>query len=506
MPIDARHIPVKRPHFQVRDQGLFFLISRRPMAVLDPAAVEIWEAIDGTANVGQLQGRFSGAAEQVARFRDLGALEIVEADFGSSRIPVLVVEPHMDDAILSVGGQMWSRRHECEFTVLTVVGVSNFTTYERIGREYFDVATVSELRKAESRVVMRMLGGHHLAFDVPDAPLRYRPGTWTVDWYLRNRRPLAAFKNASPDPGETSALEERLLETFRTTPARQIWIPMGIGTAADHEMTRDACLGAILRAKDLLRDVDIFMYQDVPYVNQFPDHARQLVEAMATLGGELEPSYDDIGESLAAKLRMLAVFGSQFKPSYMDPKVEESARGAARPNAGIGERKYRFRSLPDRVDRELLYSGRDAIHELRSRLDRWCPKHRDAKRIRIVLPMGAGRWEESMRALRAEFPEAVFEVHINEQAMDETGRYISPGIDLRPVPGKPIAWVGRLLQLTISRPIPTIFVTSAKLRKSWGLLRLSFFPSEPLPVTTLDHLTLALKARRESPSARPHAS
>ena len=106
----------------------------------------------------------------------------------------------MDDAVLSVGGLMWALRNTCEFTVVSIAGHSNFTSYYMLDREFFNVARVSALRKAESELVMRLLGGRHVILEEYDAPLRCQPGNWTLDWYRRHRRSIIAYiHHCSPE-------------------------------------------------------------------------------------------------------------------------------------------------------------------------------------------------------------------------------------------------------------------------------------------------------------------
>ena len=70
----------------------------------------------------------------------------------------MVIEPHMDDAVLSVGGLMLQRCGECEFLIVTIATRSVATSYRDLDREFFDIETVSGIRKAESRIVARLLG------------------------------------------------------------------------------------------------------------------------------------------------------------------------------------------------------------------------------------------------------------------------------------------------------------------------------------------------------------
>jgi hypothetical protein len=193
-------VPLRRPHFTLREHALFFLLSTRAHLPLDGEDERLWNSIDGVSSIGQLGREFPSVRERLRRLWDKGVCEIAPGSFPAGRRRVLVLEPHMDDAILSVGGVMWSLRNECEFTLATIASRSNFTSYYFREREFFDVDRVSALRRAESSLAMRLVGGTHVTLDLPEAPLRFQPGNWTIDWYRRSKKLVDAFiMHASPD-------------------------------------------------------------------------------------------------------------------------------------------------------------------------------------------------------------------------------------------------------------------------------------------------------------------
>lgn len=498
MQLAGNLVPLKRPHFHLRGAQLFFLISRRPQAEFDSVDAKVWTGIDGVATIDRLQGRFPEARERIQKFWHLGAIELAEARFPANRRRILVVEPHMDDAVLSVGGTMWRRRHRCEFTVLSATGYSNFTSYYLTGRDYFDVDTVTQLRRAESALAMRLLGGRHRVLDQPDAPLRYQPGNWTRDWYARNRRSVIAFINHSATNAETETWAGALMQALASTDAEEVWVPLGVGSSVDHEGVRNACLRALTRLQGRGWQKDLFLYQDVPYAIRFPRHSIQIIEAMLAAGGSVERVGDDIGPVMPAKRRLISVFGSQFKPSYMDSQVVASARQAVSPASGFGELRYRVTALPPRMDPFDFYSGRDQVRSLSLRLGEWYPRHQTARRIRILCPRGVGRWKEDLLPLLEVFPRAVLEVHISRDALDETRRFVSPRIAIRPVDGLKRAWTLRILRLAVSRPRPLVVLTGGHLRRLRLPARAIWVFADPLLATTMDHLVQALRMRVSS--------
>lgn len=490
-------VPIRRPHFELREGGLFFLVSRRPHAELDGQEQALWSAIDGTASFGVLRQSFPGLDALVSRFWTLGVVELAETSFRNDRGRILVVEPHMDDAVLSVGGLMWQRRHEAEFCVLAVASESNFTSYHKMDRPYYDVAAVSALRRAESDTVMRLLGGRMDVLGAFDAPLRYYDGEWTLDWFLANRSAMATYVNHSAPPEAVDRMAQQLAERFAASDAQELWIPMGIGISADHETTRNACLAALQSNPDLFARFDVYLYQDTPYVIDYPDHAARIVAALGQAGARLEPTCADIGGALPDKLRLLAIFGSQFKPSYMDPKTVAAAQqSGASSGMEQGEIRYRLRSLPKGPLQAALYSGRPKVEAIVRKLQRWYPRNRAARRIRILIPTGVGCWQDDMGFLLEAFPCAVFEVHLAAGAKGEAGRLDSPRLDVRIVGSSARDWAKRIARVLVSSPRPLIVVTGNKLWQAAPLVRIGLFPFRPLAVSTIDHLVAALRSLR----------
>lgn len=498
--VEEHLIPVKRPHYRLNGSSLFFLISKRPHTELDCADAELWQAIDGVSSVGELIQSFPDAQRQLFRLWQEGTIELAEANFLTNRRRVLVVEPHMDDAVLSVGGMMWQRRHEANFTVLSVASESNFTSYHKLDRPFYEVATVSALRRAESEVVMRLLGGQLDVLGTLDAPLRYSGGDWSENWFLAHRRAVSAFTNHSPSPHAIDLLADLLAARFSASDAQELWIPMGIGFNADHEATRNACLAALQRTPSLFERLDVYLYQDTPYVIEFSEHEPRIATSLREAGAVLEPTYSDIGIDLPAKLRLLSVFGSQFKPGFMDPLVVASARHAGkRVDMDFAEARYRLAALPTRPTEAELYSGRPNVEAIARQLRRWYPRRCNARRIRILSPIGVGCWQQDMGHLLDAFPEAVLEVHLSDSAAGEAERLVSARLDVRPVASSARGWLRRISRVLISRPWPMIVVTGNNLWKAAPLVRFALFLWRPLVVTSVDHLVAALRLLEPSP-------
>ena len=490
-------VPLKRPHYELRQGHLFFLISTRPYAQLDDVDEELWRRIDGIASVGQLRELVPDVGRRIARFWELAVCEVAQPQQlsagGLGRRRVLVVEPHMDDAVLSVGGVMWARRGECEFTVVTIAGQSNFTSYYYLDRDYFNVERVSALRAAESRLAMRLLGGRHQTLNELEAPLRFQPGNWTLEWYRHHRKLVDAFIGHRASEGEVESWALRLVQLLRDTQAAEIWLPLGVGSHTDHELTRDAWLRALTRLPHFAPRTSLYFYQDVPYATQFPDHTSAIVRALTAAGAVLETRPDDIGASLEAKLRLVSIFASQFKPSYMAALIDKSARQASPSGKGHYELRFKVERLPDMINGLALYSRYMAIERLAPKVRSWYRRHRSAPVIRILSPVPVARWAEDLSFLLQAFPRAVLEIHVSEEYLAETWRLTSSRVHVRAIHGREGGWIAHLLRVGISRPRPTVVLTGEGLMALAPLARVGLVLSDPLVATRLNDLVLALR-------------
>lgn len=406
----------------------------------------------------------------------------------------------MDDAILSVGGLMWSLREACEFTLVTAGGRSNFTSYHMMERDFFDVQHVSALRSAESALVMRLLGGRHLDLGLSEAPLRYQDGNWSLDWFKRHRKIIGGFIGHSGFEDEIDvwacAIERVLLESQ----AEEIWMPLGIGGHADHELSRNACLRVLSRQPLLATQKAVYLYQDVPYANALPLHTQQIVHALTDRGARLEQRLEDVSDAFEAKLRLLSIYGSQFKMSYMTPKVEAAARHASLGGDRQFECLYRVLRSPGLVDPFQVYSGRQVVEELTAHLAPWYSRNRLAQRVRILAPVPVGRWREDLEFLLEMFPNATLEFHVAAHNLAETERLVSPRIEVRPVQGEARDWLLRLLKLAVSQPCPTVVLPGEE-RAAAGRAAALLCPfSDTLVGTRMTHFTRALRMVSASPA------
>ncbi len=494
-PLPADSVPVRLPHYRLRDGGLYFLISQRPVAVLNAHEQEVWESLDGSVRVRDLAARFPAGAGEAAlrRFVELGVCLPIATSFPEGRRRVVVIEPHMDDGTLSLGGTMWSRRAQCEFTIVTVAGRCNFTSYYYLERDYFDVDEVSALRRAESALVARAIGGRHVVLDLPEAPLRYRAGNWALDWYRRHRASISAFISHTSGPEELRAWTEAIRQALRELPADEVWMPIGVGPHTDHELTRNASLTLLAEDPELFSRCAVRLYQEVPYAARFPRFTAAIVEELTRSGAKLEIERVPVTEAFPDKLRLISYFGSQFKLQVLRPDIEASARAAAGDGGGMAEILYRVVAPPKRLDFLALSVGAPEVRQLAQELGPWIERHRRARRIRVFIRPPAGRWVEDMQLLLDAFPAARFAVRASRAALAEATEVRSPRIEVSPIGQGAAAWVLGVSGANLRGPAPTLMIAFADRMREGRRLSMLLPLSDTLVVPSMNHLALALR-------------
>lgn len=496
-PLHDDSVLLRRPHYTLRGEALHFLISRRPSRVLAPAERELWEALEAAPTVAQLRARFGRDVDtSVQRFLDLQLCEVVPGSFPAGRRRVVVIEPHMDDAVLSVGGRMWLDRNATEFVVLAIAGRSNFTSYYYLDRDFFDEEAVSALRRQESELAARLLGARFVPLGEREAPLRYYGGRWSLEWFRRHRKPIGTFIFHASGPADREAWTTAVQHALAGLGAQEIWLPLGVGMHTDHELTRHAVFAALERDPELLRRHVVRLYQDVPYANNYREHTEAIVRDLTAAGAVLEPEIVDIREAMPAKLRLSSIFGSQFKMEVLGPGIEGSARNAGLPDGAFGELLYRVVSLPSPAARA-LYAGK-GVGAPPERVARWLRRHRETSRIRVISPSGMGRWAESMQFLLETFPRARFEVHLAADYAAETEAFTSPRIDVRAVAGRRLRWMLHLARVAASWPAPTLVLPGSFRRRFGQALGRLFALGDPLVANTMSDAIVALERARSA--------
>jgi LmbE family N-acetylglucosaminyl deacetylase len=211
--------------------------------------------------------------------------------------PVLVLSPHLDDAVLSCWSVLTTPREVAVANVFTSVPrPGTLTTWDRITGAS-DSAAAMKLRLDEDRRALALAGRRPLNLDLADKQYRRRA---------------------------PSAL--RLLEALeRALPAASaVYAPAAIGGEADHRLVRSAAL-------ELFRSgMPVHLYADVPYavrlgwphwVTGMPRDRHLAVDrwwepyldSLPFPPDQLEPHVHTLSvEEAAAKLQAMRAYGTQY--------------------------------------------------------------------------------------------------------------------------------------------------------------------------------------------------
>ena len=472
---------IATPQWQIRGNLLLSIgvpDCRRP---LSPPEIELWNLIQLPVTTQEAVQRCGAGADLLIRafLRDRLCV-LVEASFPANRRRVLTIEPHADDAVLSVGGTMWLRRHECAFVIATMASRSNYTRYRDLGGNH-DISSTTEIRRRESDLAARMLGGAHVSVGMTDAALRYRDTEWTTEFYRRHRIAIRASISRAADEAELrrwiQAVQRLVIEQAPT----EIWFPLG-GPHADHMLTADACLAAFAADRSLVRDRIVRIYHEVPYAVSFPGHMHAALAAATQFGAVLEAEVVSIEQVRGDKRRLSSVYDSQ--------DVDELfATGGELP-----ELFWRVRDLQRQIGASGVAAQAAAGKARAARaIAAWVARNRDASLVRVLLTTPSGRWQTDLDLLCTAFPRARFEVWTASIAEAEVVEVPCGRVDIRTVAGGIPAWLREGVRLFLSHRAPTLLLASAQRVLSARLLSSLSLSGDILVISSMDQLDAVLR-------------
>ncbi|WEO94714.1 PIG-L family deacetylase [Streptomyces sp. FXJ1.172] len=179
---------------------------------------------------------------------------------------VLVVSPHLDDAVLSAGGRIHRLVSEgAHVTVFTVFAGIPEPPYSPIA-EYFhyvwglDTDPV-EHRRREDQAAVALLGATPSYGSFLDAVYRRRPdGSWLVDM----DQPAVQGHDV-PEPALGPELETAVASLLGTLQPDLVLTCAAVGNHLDHRRARDAVAAAAAGK------VPLYCWEDLPYGMREPD-------------------------------------------------------------------------------------------------------------------------------------------------------------------------------------------------------------------------------------------
>jgi LmbE family N-acetylglucosaminyl deacetylase len=414
------------------------MLSRRPTLEILPDEVSFYEAIDGSRTVAQLEERHPGAGELLRQWHQAEVLELIAPITPPSHPRIVVIEPHIDDAVLSAGGRMLNRSGKSHITVLSVVTRSIFTSYLTLGRPFLDCQAITKLRNEESELACRLIGAEHRSLGWDDAPLRVLPADqWTAETAEICKDSLYLFTNYVPDQREIHVLAEQLARKLCALAPDELWFPMGLGNHVDHRMTRNACLLMLTEARSQFQNTIVSMYEDLPYA-ETPGHPKQVENVMRAAGNCVTRETEEITDVFEEKARVASVYASQFKSSYIIPDLRGAAEREGRGDGRLGEAYLRLEGKVQAPRESLLARESRGLRRLESQVRRLVKPGDGPGKITIVaLPTGSmGKWKSATKCLLNSIPDPRFQIFAPSNTAWQMGEGVEERISVRLVPNR----------------------------------------------------------------------
>lgn len=189
-------------------------------------------------------------------------------------MPLVVLSPHLDDAVLSCGALMTHAVQRTHVRVATFFTRAGLPPYTLSGRRYLhhagqrDAGRLFRDRRAEDREVLERLGADWLHLGLVDGLFRRkpRPAGERADWVRRvlpepahvypTYRGHLAKGRISPHDADTLACARACLAELASAPGTVLLAPLGVGGHVDHVLVRTAAA---------LSGEPVVYYSDFPY-------------------------------------------------------------------------------------------------------------------------------------------------------------------------------------------------------------------------------------------------
>jgi LmbE family N-acetylglucosaminyl deacetylase len=455
----STYIPHQLPQNQLRGLELFFLISTRPLLQFSRDDALLYNSINGQKSVAELGALHEGAFERLNAWHRASIIELVppvNCGPGPHRV---VIEPHMDDAALAIGGYLLNHKSQGHTTILSVTARSIFTSYFSSRRMFLDDVAVTRLREQESALASELLGATHVSLGWSEAPLRYCPPD---RWHFGTPKQLSQlpqiFCKTLPRNEEVELLAQELFEALRILAPDELWIPMGLGDHVDHTTTRRACFRMLSEARSQFSGICVNMYEDIPHKAVAPGQAGQVRDVLARHGTSLTRTVEDVTDVFEEKIRVISVYGSQFKRSYMEPRVRAIAGQDAAVPGRLAEIYHRVDGrflLPPESD---LSSDSIALHSVRDGIRKLVDRRPQARKIVIeILPSShLARWRTDIEPFLAAFPDSKVRIRAPREISWQTDVHDSPKLSMRLVDGGWLGWTGVVFRGLFQFRTPTL--------------------------------------------------
>jgi LmbE family N-acetylglucosaminyl deacetylase len=249
----------------------------------------------------------------------------------------IYLSPHLDDAALSCGGQIFAATQGGERVLIVTITagdpVAPVSEYAASLHTRWELVDATEARRQEDLAASAILGADALHWSVPDCI--YRVDEQGKPFYVSDADIFGAVA-----PAEMGLVDELAAQMRALPPARHVVAPLTVGQHVDHQLTR-------LAVEQAYDSGALLYYEDYPYAQQPGKLAQALEDGGARWVAEVV-MLDE--RALQAKYDAVAAFRSQLSTFFGDRADLEAQIGGyaasiygdilIRNNHG-GERRWR---------------------------------------------------------------------------------------------------------------------------------------------------------------------
>lgn len=170
----------------------------------------------------------------------------------------IYLAPHLDDAALSCGGQIYTKSKNGEKILIVTIMAGDPPTDVIVGHavelhERWEIKNdVIATRRAEDTVACKILGADYVHWQIPDCIYRFVPET-NIPFY-----PTWPEIIGKIHPQEIGLVQNLTKQFSKLPTADRVLAPLTIGNHVDHQIVRQAA--------ELCFIDNLFYYEDYPYV------------------------------------------------------------------------------------------------------------------------------------------------------------------------------------------------------------------------------------------------
>lgn len=229
----------------------------------------------------------------------------------------IVLAPHLDDGVLSCGGQIYQRTQAgagvLVATVMAGDATSGASDYAQSLRDRWELGSSAEaVRRAEDEAACVLLGAEFVHWPIPDCI--YRGGADGTMYYRSDDEIFGPVQ-----PGEAGLVADVVALLRALPPAAEILAPLAVGNHVDHIFVRQA-------AEEVYGN-RLCYYEDYPYAQK----EGSVQEVLDRTGSGWEVSVHPLSEAaIEAKIAAILAYRSQFSTFWTDrANLERQVRGYA---------------------------------------------------------------------------------------------------------------------------------------------------------------------------------